>query len=67
VLSVFGHELFADDSARVGWPLQFYEEGGFAYRRTFNLQFLLISTAIMVAFPIIPGWIYSRSKWPLPK
>jgi hypothetical protein len=57
----------ADDIARAGWPLQFYEEGGFAYRSTFNLLFLLINVAIAVAFSMILGWICSRSKWPLPK
>jgi len=53
--------------ARAGWPVQFYEEGGFAYRSNFNLLFLIINVAIGVVFSIIPGWIQSHSKRPLLK
>lgn len=67
LLAVFGRDSCADDIARAGWPLQFYEEGGFAYRHNFNLLFLLVNIAVGVAFSILPGWIYSRSKGPLPK
>jgi hypothetical protein len=67
LLAVFGRDSCADDIARAGWPLQLYEEGGFAYRHNFNVLFLLIDVAIGIAFSITFGWIYSRSKKTLPK
>ena len=67
LFAVFGRDPCADDIARAGWPLQFYEEGGFAYRSNFNLPFLLINMAIGVVFSIFLGWIHSNSKKPLLK
>ena len=63
--AVFGSDACADDIARAGWPRQFYEEGGFAYRSNFNLPFLLINMAIGVVFSIILGWILSHNKKPV--
>jgi ABC-type antimicrobial peptide transport system permease subunit len=60
--AVFGRDACADDIARAGWPLQFYEEGGFAYRSNFNLLFLLINSTIGVVFSVIFGWIFARRK-----
>ena len=65
--AVFGRDGCADDIARAGWPLQFYEEGGFAYRRIFNSSFLLIDLGIGLAFGIVSGLFYSRLKKTLPK
>ena len=62
LLAVFGRDSCADDIARFGWPLQFYEEGGFAYHRNFNTLFLLINIAAGILFSILPGWIYARWK-----
>ena len=49
--AVFGRDACADDIARAGWPLTFYEEGGFAYRQNFDSVSLLINlgTGLVVA------------------
>jgi hypothetical protein len=62
LLAIFGRDACADDIARAGWPLQFYEEGGFAYHRNFSLPFLLINSTIAVVFAVLLGWILSHSK-----
>ena len=31
----------SDDIVRIGWPLKFYEVGGFAFHRYFSIQALL--------------------------
>ncbi|HKG55251.1 MAG TPA: hypothetical protein VKB04_13400 [Anaerolineales bacterium] len=65
--AVFGRDPCADDIARAGWPLQFYEEGGFAYRYNFNMLFLAINIAVGVIFSVILGWLYSQNKKTVPK
>jgi hypothetical protein len=62
LLAVFGRDVCADDIARAGWPLQFYEEGGFAYHRDVNLLFLLINLCIGVAFALLSGWLFLLNK-----
>jgi len=57
----------ADDIARAGWPLQFYEEGGFAYRRDVNLSFLLIDLGIGVAFAFLSAWLFLLNQKTLSK
>jgi ABC-type antimicrobial peptide transport system permease subunit len=57
----------ADGIAQVGWPMQFYESGGFMYQQNFNLVFLLIDLAFGVAVGLLLGWIFSRRKKALPK
>ena len=65
--AVFGRASCADDIARAGWPLQFYEEGGFAYRYNFNMPFLGINIGVGVIFSVILGWLYSQNKKTVPK
>lgn len=65
--AVFGRDACADDIARAGWLLQFYEEGGLAYRYHFNSFFLLINLGIGLAFASLLGWFFSRNKKTLPK
>lgn len=65
--AVFGRDACADDIARAGWPLQFYEEGGFAYHLAFNRLFLWINLGIGLAFAILCGLLLSRRKKSLPK
>ena len=65
--AVFGRDACADDIARAGWPLQFYEEGGFAYRSNFNSLFLLLNSAMGIIFSVICGWFLARRKKTLPK
>ena len=65
--AVFGRDSCADDIARAGWPMRFYEEGGLAYRHNFNPLFLLIDLEIGAAFSIVSAWLLSRNKKTLPK
>lgn len=58
--AVFGRDACADDITRAGWPLQFYEEGGFAYRSDFNTSFLVINVFTGIGVSLIAGWLYVR-------
>jgi len=60
LMAVFGRDPCSDDIARAGWPLQFYEEGGFDYRRIFQGGFLVLDivTGVIVAGTF--GWIAAR-------
>jgi ABC-type antimicrobial peptide transport system permease subunit len=60
--AVFGQDACADDITRAGWPLQFYEEGGFAYRSEFHPSALFINIATAVGVSSIAGWLYARHK-----
>jgi hypothetical protein len=50
----------ADDIARAGFPLVFFEQGGFAYRSIFNLPYLLLDLFIGFDFATLSGFI---SRW----
>lgn len=65
--AVLGRDACADDISRAGWPLQFYEEGGFAYRLNFSPVYLLINAAVGLGFSILTGWWNQRRKKPLSK
>lgn len=65
--AVFGRDRCADDITRAGWPLQFYEDGGFAYRQDFNPLYLLINLAAGLALAAALGWFFSRRDKTLPK
>lgn len=67
LFAVFGLDACADDIARAGWPWQFYETGGFAFRSNFSPLLLLIDMAIGLGLALLSGWIYSRNKKTLPK
>ena len=67
LLAVLGRDACADDIARAGWPLQFYEDGGFAYRHNFNPFFLLINLGIGLVVGFLSGRFFSHSQKPLPK
>jgi ABC-type antimicrobial peptide transport system permease subunit len=60
LLAVFGRDSCADDIARTGWPLRFYEEGGFAYRLEFSLPALLVDLAIGIILAGMAGWFMAR-------
>lgn len=60
--AVFGQDACADDITRAGWPLQFYEEGGFAYRSEFRLWSLLINIGVGLIVSSISGWLVTRYK-----
>ncbi len=53
----------ADDIRRAGFPLQFWEEGGLAYRRVFSLPALLADAALGLAAAAAVGWAAQR-WWP---
>lgn len=52
----------ADDITRAGWPLQFYEEGGFVYRRQFNTFFFLVNLWLGLGVSLLAGWLLARRK-----
>ncbi len=57
----------ADAIARLGWPLQFYESGGFMYQQNFNGLYLLLDIAIGLVLAAGMGWLFSRPRKTLPK
>ena len=65
--AVFGRDACADDIARAGWPLTFYEEGGFLYRQNFDSISLLINLASGLVVAILSGWLFARWKQTLAK
>ena len=58
--AVLGADFCADDIARAGFPLVFFEQGGFSYRSIFNLPYLLIDLFIGLGFAVIFGFI---ARW----
>ena len=60
LVAVFGRDSCADDIARAGWPLRFYEEGGFDYRRNFNPGKLGMDLLIGVLTGSAVGWLFAR-------
>ena len=58
--ALLGTDSCADDIARSGFPLVFFEEGGFAYRNIFNLPYLLLDIFIGLDFAIMCGFIARR-------
>lgn len=59
--AVLGTDSCADDIARAGFPLIFFEEGGFAFRSIFNLTYLLFDIVIGLAFAALSGFIARRN------
>ena len=62
--AVFGRDSCSDDIARAGWPLQFYEEGGFAYHYQFDNSVLMTDLGIGIAFSLLCGVVFSALKIP---
>ena len=58
--AVLGADFCADDIARAGFPLIFFEQGGFAFRSIFNLPYLLLDIFIGLDFSVICGFI---ARW----
>ena len=68
--SVFGLDYCSDDIARAGFPLVFFEEGGFAFRSFFNVPYLLFDIFIGTDLAVLAGftahWLARRhhiSAW----
>ena len=60
--TVFGRDSCTDDITRAGWPLLFYEDGGFAYQHSFNSVQLLLDLGVGIIFSLAFGWLFSRNK-----
>ena len=58
--AVLGADSCADDISRAGFPLVFFEQGGFAYRSIFNLPNLALDIFIGLDFAILCGFI---ARW----
>jgi hypothetical protein len=58
--ALLGADSCADDIARAGFPLIFFEEGGFAFRHIFNLPYLLFDIFIGIDFAVICGFV---ARW----
>jgi len=67
LLAVFGRDMCADDIARAGWPFQFYEDGGFAYRHNFNALFLVVNLAVGIVLAAFTGLLITRIEKTLSK
>lgn len=62
LLAVFERDACADDIARAGWPLAFYERGGFDYRFEFNLPVLLMDLVIGIILASVLGRFLARRE-----
>ena len=60
--AVFGRSACADDMVRLGWPLQFYEAGVFAYRNNFNPGMLSLDIGTVFLGAIAFGWLFSPPR-----
>jgi len=60
LMAVFGRDSCADDIARAGWPLRFYEQGGFDYRNEFQSGILILDLLIGILISSTIGWLYQR-------
>ena len=58
--ALMGAGACADDISRAGFPLVFFEQGGFAYRSIFNLPNLALDIFIGLDFAILCGFI---ARW----
>ena len=58
--ALLGAGACADDISRAGFPLVFFEQGGFAYRSIFNLPNLALDIFIGLDFAILCGFI---ARW----
>ena len=61
--ALVGMSACADDIRRAGFPLLFWEEGGFAYRRVFSLPSLLIDVGVGLGMGLIVG-AFAQWIWP---
>ena len=58
--AVFGYDFCDDDIVRAGWPLRFYEEGGFDSRFIFNRGVLVLDLGIGVLLAGTIGWLFAK-------
>ena len=60
--AVLGMAGCADDIVRAGFPLQFYEEGGFAYHRNFIPAFFITDLSIACGVALMLGLFYQHRQ-----
>ena len=60
LMAVFGRDACADDIARAGWPLRFYEEGGLEYHKSFESGILVLDLIIGIGLAGTIGWLAAR-------
>lgn len=60
LMAVFGRDACADDIARAGWPLRFYEQGGFDYQYEFQSGVLILDLLIGILISSTIGWLFVR-------
>ena len=58
--AIFGSSGCADDISRAGFPLIFYEQGGFVFRQIFNLPYFLLDIFIGLDFAVLSGFIVRK-------
>ena len=58
--ALLGVDYCADDIARAGFPLVFFEQGGFAFHSFFNLPNLFLDLFIGIIFAVTCGFIARR-------
>jgi hypothetical protein len=60
LIAVFGRDSCADDIARAGWPLRFFEQGGFDYHYEFRSGVLILDLLIGILLSGAVGWLFAR-------
>ena len=60
--ALFGLDACADDISRAGFPLVFFEEGGFDYHSNFNLRFLIADLVLGIGFAALFALFASKTK-----
>jgi hypothetical protein len=62
ILAVIGRAACADDIRRAGFPLLFWEEGGFAYRHSFDGAALAFDAAVGLGLAVLAGLLAGRLR-----
>lgn len=60
LMAVFGRDPCADDIARAGWPLRFFEQGGFDFREEFRIGNLILDLLLGMLISSTIGWLFAR-------
>ncbi len=58
--ALFQLDSCADDITRAGWPVKFYEAGGFAYHREFNALASGLDLGIGLVMSAGLRWLFAR-------
>jgi hypothetical protein len=57
---LFKMSVCADDISRAGFPLRFYEEGGFMYRSRFEISALALDALCGLGLAVLGGVVTQR-------